>query len=944
MRLTGTNDTVTYDINDWKGVLMAVTNLRKDLKEVTGSEYAPITVATVGKSSLAKKYVAQSKELKGKTEQYLLFADDGRLVILGSDKRGTIYGIYELSRQLGVSPWHYWADVPAEKHSEVYVKEGCYTDGEPKVRYRGIFVNDEAPCTSTWVKNTFGQYAAGTGYYEKCFELLLRLKANFMWPAMWMWSFYADDPQNSQLADDMGIIMGTSHHEPMGRNHQEWIRHRNDYGAWNYAKNPKVIDEFFRQGIERMKSTEDIITIGMRGDGDAEMDGGNNRKLMEQIIKNQRKIISQVTHKPAKETPQVWALYKEVQQYYDEGMRAPDDVIYLLCDDNWGNIRRVPDAEELKHPGGWGLYYHVDYVGGPRNAKWLNITPIQGMWEQLSVAYRSGIEKLWILNVGDIKPMEYPIDLFLSTAWNGPHSTPLEHLQEFCNQTFANASISGENISKEIARLINTYSKYAGRITPEMLDARTYSIETGEWHEVMGDFVTLEAEATRLLNDIKPEYDDCYRELVLFPIQAVANIYQLYYAVAMNHYYGEQNDPQANEWAERAREAFRRDSLLCRHFNFEIAQGKWEGMMNQKHIGYKGWNDEFLMDVLPQLVTVANTEPGSYTFNSEQAVVIMEAEHYHSATGEWQIIPDLGRTLSGLKPMSDGSSLTYRFSMKGVKNNKAKIHVILKSTLDIHTEGGLYYELSLDGAEKTRQKFFYQTMASRVIDSVVELPLDAQKEEHTLTFTPCDPDIAIEKIVVDCGDYRPGFLFGKESHKKRPVQQSINKETKSDVTSNNVTTKASSNTGDLHFVKLWDGGPEFAVIPSEDFYAIGKERYLTWDEAQKVAAENTQGWRLPTAEECHSLIMKCRSEWTSVNGVYGRTYERKDGTTNASLFVPATGFETKQREALGHAGFFWTSSATDNDHAYYFYVYSGEHHLFVDRKSFSYPIILVVKK
>ena len=950
IRLTGTNDTIVYDSNDWKGVQIAVANLRKDLKDVTGSPTAPITVATVGKSSLAKKYAAQSKALKGKTEQYLLFTDGDRLVILGSDKRGTIYGIYELSRQLGVSPWHYWADVPSERHDVVYVKEGCYTDGEPKVRYRGIFVNDEGPCTSTWVKNSFGHYAAGTEYYEKCFDLLLRLKANYMWPAMWMWSFYADDPECSRLADDMGIIMGTSHHEPMARNHQEWIRHRDDFGAWNYAKNPKVLDQFFREGIERMKNTEDIVTIGMRGDGDAEMDGGNNRKLMEQIIRNQRKIIAEVTHKPAEKTPQLWALYKEVQEYYDEGLRVPDDVIYLLCDDNWGNLRRVPNAEERKHPGGWGLYYHVDYVGGPRNAKWLNITPIQGMWEQLSVAYRSGIDKLWVLNVGDIKPMEYPIDLFLNTAWHGPQPTATEHLYDFCRQTFAEASVSGADVSQEIAGMINTYSKYAGRVTPEMLDADTYSIETGEWREVVGDFVSLEAEATRLFSDLKPEYADSYRELVLFPIQAMANLYQLYHAVAMNRYYGKQNDPQANAWGDKARAAFRRDSLLCHQFNFEIANGKWEGMMNQKHIGYTIWNDVFLKDELPALVTVCDTIQGGYTFTSDRAAVVIEAEHYYSAEGQWQVIPDMGRTLSGLKPLSNDAKLTYRFKMKTTDSDKVKVHVILKSTLDIHTQGGMYYEVAIDQAEKQRvcfndklnerQSVFYPTVARRVIDSVVELPFNNNNNEHTLTFAPCDPDVVIEKIVIDGGDYRQTYLFGDESYKSRELPQF------EQIAANTIKVKQEDDdtVTDLNFVQLWDDGPEFAVLPCEDFYRLGAERYLTWAEAQQTAAQNNQGWRLPTAEECHALIMKCRSEWTSVNGVYGRTYVRKGDNADNQIFVPATGLVTDQREAIGHAGFFWTSSETDADHAYYFYVYSGEHHLFVDRKSFRYPILLVVKK
>ena len=792
MCLTGTNDTVVYHADDWKGVRLAVENLRKDLTKVTGSPCAPVVVATVGKSQLAKKYAVQSKQLVGKTEQYLLFAEDGKLVILGSDKRGTIYGIYELSRQIGVSPWHYWADVPVEKHADIYIKEGVYTDGEPKVRYRGIFINDEAPCTSTWVKNTFNRSSAGVGYYEKCFELLLRLKANYMWPAMWMWSFYADDPNNSRLADDMGIMMGTSHHEPMARNHQEWSRNRKQYGKWNYATNQKVLDDFFRKGIERVKNTEDIITIGMRGDGDEGMEGGNNMELMKRIIKNQRRIIADVTKKPAHKTPQMWALYKEVQEYYDQGLRLPDDVIYLLCDDNWGNLRRVPNAEERKHKGGWGLYYHVDYVGAPRNSKWQNVTPIQGMWEQLSIAYESGIDKLWVLNVGDLKPMEYPIDLFLNTAWYGPQEAPLSHLDAFCDDVFANASKSGDDISDDIADMINKYSKYNGRVTPEMLDANTYNVATGEWQQVTAEYITLEVEALRLFADIKPEYEDCYRQFVLFPIQAMANLYQMYYAVAMNHYFGKQNDPQANIWAEKARVAFERDSILCRHYNKVMSGGKWDGMMIQKHIGYRSWNDNFTKDTMPQVVTVDDKQKGGYTFKSTNAMVSMEAEHYYSAQGEWNVFEDMGRTLSGLKPsvpqteklkmpsIFNSHSLTYRFGMKNA-SQKVKVHVILKSTLDIHSVGGMTYTVSADGGQPMKVNFngnlneqpeniytiFYPTVARRVIDSVVELELASGVDVHTLTFVPNDPDIVIEKIVVDGGDYQPSYLFGNETYKSR---------------------------------------------------------------------------------------------------------------------------------------------------------------------------------
>ncbi|MBO4215541.1 MAG: glycosyl hydrolase 115 family protein, partial [Bacteroidaceae bacterium] len=365
LSLKGT--TIGYSEQEYEGVIIAIQNLREDMKQVLGeapqtstfnskpstlNSKPSILIGTLGKNKEIDKL--KLTDLKGKREKYIITTIGEQLVIAGSDKRGTIYGIYELSRQLGVSPWYWWADAPIAKHDNAYIIKGTYTDGEPAVEFRGIFLNDEAPCLTTWVNNTFGTRFGGHAFYEKVFELILRLKGNMMWPAMWSWAFYADDPENGKLADRMGVMMGTSHHEPMARNHQEYARNRREWGAWDYQTNQTKLDQFFREGIERMKGTEDIVTIGMRGDGDAAMSQTADTKLMERIITNQRQIIKEVTGQPAEKTTQVWALYKEVQDYFDAGMNVPDDVTILISDDNWGNIRRVPNA---KRTGGWGIYY-----------------------------------------------------------------------------------------------------------------------------------------------------------------------------------------------------------------------------------------------------------------------------------------------------------------------------------------------------------------------------------------------------------------------------------------------------------------------------------------------------------------------------------------------------------------------------------------------------------
>ena len=778
---------ISYADGEHSCVQIAAANLLRDFEQVTGvkpqrgGNDARVVIGTVGSNPQIDQWVKQGllKDLKGKTEKYIIKTIGKQLVIAGSDKRGTVYGIYELSRQIGVSPWYYWADVPVVKHPELYVKEGEYTDGEPAVRYRGLFLNDEAPCLTTWVKNTFGTNYGGHQFYEKVFELILRLKGNYLWPAMWGWAFYADDPENLKTADKMGVMMGTSHHEPMARNHQEYARDRKGWGAWNYSTNKENLDRFFREGIERMKGTDDIVTIGMRGDGDEAMGNGTDTKLLENIIDNQRRIIKEVTKRPAKETPQIWALYKEVQDYYDAGLRVPDDVTVLLCDDNWGNVRRLPTAEEQKRKGGWGLYYHVDYVGAPRNTKWINVTPIQNMWEQLQLAYNGGIQKLWILNVGDLKPMEYPIQLFMDMAWN-PNKYKVDnllcHTYEFCAESF------GEDQACEASQILNLVSKYNGRITSEMLDASAYT--TDEFAQVVGEYQALEVRALRQFITLKPEAKDAYRQIILFPVQAMGAVYEMYYAQAMNLKLAALGDPEANCWAERCRYAFKRDSLLNLQYNKEIAGGKWDGMMIQKHISYRTWNDNFPADVVPMLKKVETSAQGP-TFSPADGYISIEAEHTYSredaSQAQWTVIPFMGRTKSGIALMpytqkTDAATLTYRFKADGAKT--AKVHVVTKSTLDFLDKGGLVYDVAIDGGKPASINFnsnlnekpeniysiYYPTIALRVVEKEVELPI-AEGDIHTLTIHPQDPGIVFEKIVIDLGGYQKQFLFGKESPK-----------------------------------------------------------------------------------------------------------------------------------------------------------------------------------
>ena len=806
---------IYMDANDCKGVSYAANALVKDIMKVSGSKAIltsdaglkdknttrkdaadknaaskpTILVGTIGHSAAIDQLIRQKRIsgnlLKGKREKFIITLVDGQLVIAGSDRRGTIYGIYELSQQMGVSPWYDWADVPVVHHDSIFVNKGVYTDGEPAVRYRGIFLNDEAPCLTSWVKNTYGTGYGDHRFYQRVFELVLRLRGNMMWPAMWGWAFYADDPENEKTADEMGVVMSTSHHEPMARNHQEYARNRKGWGPWNYQKNKENLQKFFREGIERMKGTEQIVTIGMRGDGDEAMSDEADTRLMTNIINDQRKIIADVTGKKASETPQVWALYKEVLDYYDKGMKVPDDVTLLLCDDNWGNVRRVPNAKERKHKGGWGLYYHVDYVGAPRNSKMLNVTPVQNPWEQLTLAYENGIDRLWILNVGDLKPMEYPISQFMDMAWN-PRKYDVNnitrHTRNWCAQQF------GESQADEAARILNLICKYNGRCTPEMLDKNTYSLENGEWQEVVNQYLQLEADALRQYNSLPAAYHDAYRQIILFPIEVMSNLHQMYFAQAQNNALYKQGNPKANVWADECERLFKRDSIICDYYNHKMSGGKWNGMMTQKHIGYKSWNDDFEKDTCPELFRVSASE--APVIAEHNGMVEIEAPFFASKTdaapegkekegAKWIQIPFMGKSLAGMTLMPytkgvKGASITYQFKMNALARNaassntidskKVRIHIITKSTLDYQNKGGMTYGVSVDGAKPTIVNFnqdlnekpeniysiYYPTIATRIIDKVIEVELPVTGDGiHTITLTPNDPAIIFEKIVID---------------------------------------------------------------------------------------------------------------------------------------------------------------------------------------------------
>jgi hypothetical protein len=514
----------------------------------------------------------------------------------------------------------------------------------------------------------------------------------------------------------------------------------------------------------------------MRGDGDEAMSDKSDIALLQKIVGDQRKIISQVTGKKAEETLQVWALYKEVQDYYDKGMRVPDDITLLLCDDNWGNVRKLPELNSGLRKGGYGMYYHFDYVGGPRNYKWINVTQVQRIWEQMNLTYQYGVDRIWVVNVGDLKPMEYPISFFLDMAWNPDRfgaDNLLQHTEQWCAQQF------GEKYAKESARLINQYTKFNSRVTPELLDADTYSFRNyNEFERVVNEYRDLTFDAMRLYNFIPNEYKDAFDQLVLFPINAFSNIYDMYFAVANNRYYAAKGDIQANYWADRVKECFERDSLFTVHYNTQIAGGKWPHMMDQVRIGYTNWQQPD-KSIMPKVEYVVQAEiRKEKVFMEEDGYVSIEAENFARQNSpseiEWIVVPHLGRTHSAMITMpvtvSPEIGETYlEYDVELTSTGEAELILFFAPTLNFNANKGLRYAVSVNGGDEQVVNInghyrgeLGEWQGERIIKTSTRHRID-KAGRSTIRFRVLDPGIVFQKLILDTGGLKPSYLGAPQS-------------------------------------------------------------------------------------------------------------------------------------------------------------------------------------
>jgi hypothetical protein len=593
---------IIIDEDDYKVVEISANLLAEDIENVTGIKPSVRTdsqqigdnvviAGTIGHNELIDKLIKDGKinsvGIAGRWETYALqvvekpLANiDTALVIFGSDRRGTAYGIFELSKQIGVSPWYWWADVPVAKKKNLIIKKGHYRDGPPSVKYRGIFINDEDFGLKPWAAKTYDPELGDIGpkTYRKVFELLLRLKANHCWPAMHNctkpFNFY---PDNKKVADDYAIVMGSAHCEPLLYNNaSEWDTAT--MGDWRYDTNRDTIYKVLDKRVSENGRYENVYTVGLRGIHDSGMRGNLKLQeqvaLLEQVFADQRKILTTYIDKPITEIPQVFIPYKEVMTLYDNGLKVPDDVTLMWVDDNHGYIRRLSDPQEQKRSGGAGVYYHLSYWGAPEDFLWLGSSSPAVTAYEMQKAYTYGAKRVWIFNVGDIKPIEKETTFALEMAWDIERWNPW-NAHEF-NTDWA-GRIFGPEFAGEIGDILNIYYRLAADGRPEHILNVAFS--ENQIDRRLDAYRQISERAEKLRDKMPGELRDAYFQLIYYPIVCAKLINEKIFFVSRSLSPAANSDSRKAELAKKALEAFDGIVEITRVYNEDIADGKWLNMM-----------------------------------------------------------------------------------------------------------------------------------------------------------------------------------------------------------------------------------------------------------------------------------------------------------------------------------------------------------------------------
>ncbi len=634
---------IIVEPESWTGVKKIAQKSADDIERVTGRKPCIVNeisslddggkdencliYATIGRSQILDDIEKSGKisldRIRGKNEVYGIFLVENpfdgvrsALVVAGSDKRGTIYGIFHISEQIGVSPMVYWGDAACEHKDELIFDEKIeMVSKEPSVQYRGFFINDEWPCFGNWTMEHFGGFNAKM--YDHVFELLLRLKGNYLWPAMWTSSFALDGPgeESAVLADEYGVIIGNSHHEPCLRASEEWDLLKggdSGYGTeWNYVTNKEGLLNYWRDGLKRSAKYDSIITVGMRGERDSVMQGADSLEkhieVLKDIITQQHRLIAEYADTAEKKNPKLLAVYKEVEEFFygsDEvkGLRywdGLDDVILMLCDDNFGNMRTLPDDELRGHKAGFGMYYHLDYHGGPISYEWINSTPISKVWEQMTTAYEYGVRKVWIVNVGDLKGNEFPLSFFMSLAYDYEkwgvtcENATQTYTREWVRHELGSAA-ADEDIN-ETADILTEGVQLLYMRRPEAMNSHVYSstacCEADRMIRRIKSLSERLESMRKKLGDISKECGNAYDSTIYYPLARGMNLFLMHLYAGKNEHYARQGKIVANDYRDMVEYSIKRDKRLTTEFG-NFLGGKWRGMELAPHMGFTKWNED----------------------------------------------------------------------------------------------------------------------------------------------------------------------------------------------------------------------------------------------------------------------------------------------------------------------------------------------------------------
>ncbi len=803
---------VCVDENDFTVAKIAATNFLADVERVTGqkSEFisAPasadnvIFIGTFGHSRVIDSLVAAKKinvdAIRGQWESFVIatVADPlpgvkSALVIAGSDRRGTAFGVFALSEAIGVSPWYWWADVPPQHHENLVVPAGVFTQGPPAVKYRGIFINDEDYGMKPWAAKTFEPENGfiGPKTYKKMFELLLRLRANYLWPAMHACSKpFNAFPENKTNADNYAIVMGSSHCEPMLRNNVgEWPK--NDAAKWNYQTNPDAVKDYWEERVQANGQFENVFTLGMRGvhDGPLQAKGTAQEKvaLVEKIFADQREMLARLVKTNVAEIPQAFVPYKEVLQIYRDGLRVPDDVTLVWVDDNHGYIRELPTPAEQKRRGGSGVYYHVSYWGAPENYLWLETTPPALIGEEMGKALAFDARTLWVLNVGDLKPAEISIDYFMRLARDGRTATQPEFLRQWAERNF------GAEHAAAIAEILGEYYLLNNAVKPEHL---TYARFTdAEADERLARFAALMAKTDKLYAALPEKFRDAFFELVAYPVRGSALANERILCAERSRVLAAKNDSAANAFADRAEAAHTRLKAETEFYNTRLAGGKWCYIMSDTPGNMKAGRPPEVALVTNGVAgkispTVANAK-NSGAFAEQNGFVSFEAAHFTRNTPRggvaWQVVDGLGRTGKALTIFpSNAASVTnvaelaasspsLEYDFTSVSTGAVTATVFCVPVHKLYPGRGARFAVAIDNAapqivdiESEEYSKVWSGNVLRAAALGVATNQIAAAGQHTFKLWMFDPGVPVDKIVLSFGREDKSYFGQPETRMK----------------------------------------------------------------------------------------------------------------------------------------------------------------------------------